>query len=90
MSQELTRLATTAIDEFSELVRLQSLLEMCAEQVFASPSLSPQTMQERVGLLLGYYLEQVTERKTELEQTLQAIGQLAARSSEFEGVRQHG
>jgi len=90
MSQELTRLATTAIDEFSEVVRLQALIEMCAEQVFASPSLSPETMQERVGLLLGYYLEQVIELQSELEQTLQAIRQQAARASEFEGVRHHG
>ena len=87
MSQKLTGLATAAIDEFSSLVRLQALIEMCLEQVHASPSLSPETMQERVGLLFGYYLERVIELQADLELTRKAIQQQAGRSSEFEGVR---
>ncbi len=87
MSQELARLATTAIDECSELASLQELIEMCAEQVFASPALAPETMQERVGLLLNAYLEQATELQADLKLTLERIHQQIGRLSEFQGVR---
>lgn len=87
MSQKLTGLATAAIDEFSAIVRLQALIEICAELVHAEPSLSPETMQERVGLLLGCYLAQVIELQADQKLTRKAIRQQAARSSEFEGVR---
>ena len=89
MSQELTKLATTAIDECSELARLQALIEICADQVFASPALAPETMQERVGLLLSSYLDRAIELQADLKLTLERIHQQTGRLSEFEGVR-HG
>lgn len=87
MSQDLTRLSTTAVDVCSELIRLQELIKMCAEQVFASPALEPETMQERVGLLLCAYLEQATELQADLKLTLERIHQQTGRLSEFQGVR---
>lgn len=87
MSQDLTRLSTTAVDVCGELIRLQELIKMCAEQVFASPALAPETMQERVGLLLNAYLEQATELQADLKLTLERIHQRTGRLSEFQGVR---
>lgn len=89
MSQDLTRLATTAIDEFSSVVRLQTLIEICASHVHAEPSRSLETMQEKVGLLRGGYLSQALELQNDQKLTRKAIWQQAARLSEFEGVR-HG
>lgn len=87
MSQDLTRLSTSAVDVCDDLMRLQELIKMCAEQVFASPALAPETMRERVGLLLNAYLDEVPDAQIDLKLTLEQVQQDIDRVSEFQGVR---
>ena len=85
MSQDLTQLATRAIDEFNELARLRAFIEICSEQVRnASPLTSIETIRERVDLLLSSYLTQAIEAQDDLEQTLKQIHRQAAKWQEQE------
>ena len=89
ISHELRGL-TTAADLCDELLRMQELIKMCAEQVFASPALEPKIMQERVGLLLSAYLDEAPGLQVDLKLTLEQMHketQQASRASEFQGVK---
>lgn len=87
MSQDLTRLATTAIDEFSKFFRQKALIEMCASLVHAEHSLSPVSMQEKVGLVRGGYLSQVLELQADQKLTRKAIRQQAASLNQSQEAR---
>ena len=87
--QELRGL-TTAVDLCNKLLCLQELIKMCSEQVFASPALAPEIMQERVGLLLNAYLDEAPGLQVDLQLTLEQMQretQQASRASEFQGVK---
>ena len=86
ISHELRGL-TTAVDLSNKLLSLQELIKMCAEQVFASPALAPETMRERVGLLLNAYLDEAPALQIDLNLTLEQMHQDIDRVSEFQGVR---
>lgn len=86
VSQELRGL-TTAIDICDKLVRLQELVKMCGEQIFASPALPPEIMYDRVALLLNAYLDEAPELQTDLKLTLDQMHQDVDRVSERQGVR---
>lgn len=86
ISHELRGL-TTAVDLCDKLLCLQELIKMCSEQVFASPALAPETMRERVGLLLNAYLDEAPDIQIDLKLTLEQMHQDIDRVSEFQGVR---
>ncbi len=88
VSHELRGLIT-ATDLCNELLRMQELIKMCAEQVFASPALDSETIRERVGLLLNAYLDEAPGLQVDLQLTLEQmqreIQQASRDSANFRG-----
>lgn len=72
-------LVEEAMEEFEQILYLQELLQISSEQL-GLKLLSPQTAQQRVGLLLNCYMEQVQIFMHSLKLTLKQMQQFASSS----------
>lgn len=72
-------LVDEAIEEFEQILYLQELLQISSEQL-GLKLLSPQTAQQRVGLLLTCYMEQAEIFMHSLKLTLKQLQQFVASS----------
>lgn len=72
-------LVEEAMEEFEQILYLQELLQISSEQL-GLKLLSPQTAQQRVGLLLNCYMEQVEIFMHSLKLTLKQLQQFVASS----------
>ena len=72
-------LVEDAMEEFEQILYLQELLQISSEQL-GLKLLSPQTAQQRVGLLLNCYMEQAEIFLHSLKLTLKQLQQFVASS----------
>lgn len=72
-------LVEDAMEEFEQILYLQELLQISSEQL-GLKLLSPQTAQQRVGLLLNCYMEQAEIFMHSLKLTLKQLQQFVASS----------
>lgn len=79
MPKSWSDLVEEAMEEFEQILYLQELLQISSEQL-GLKLLSPQTAQQRVGLLLNCYMEQVQIFMHSLKLTLKQMQQSVASS----------
>lgn len=79
MPKSWSDLVDEAMEEFEQILYLQELLQISSEQL-GLKLLSPQTAQQRVGLLLSCYMEQAQIFMHSLKLTLKQMQQSVASS----------
>ena len=79
MPKNWSDLALEAMEEFEQILYLQELLQISSEQL-GLKLLSPQTAQQRVGLLLNCYMQQAEIFMHSLKQILKQMQQFVASS----------